>query len=206
MDNRYLRQGPLDHIPISAELEADQGDNDATVVLEDRGFRGQIVLRGRASDAEFFDAVSDITGLRPSKETNVVTGGPGFPRLLWLGPEEWLLVTEDEESSRVMSGLTNSFKGRHVQVVDNSDAYAILGVKGANARNILAKGCTLDLHERVFHSGCSTRTLLGQVQIILYQVTDDPDYEIHVHRSFSEFLWEWFVDAGQEFGLKTVRS
>ena len=72
MDNRYLRQGPLDHIRISAELEADQGGNEATVVLEDRGFRGQIVLRGRASDAEFFDAVSDITGLRSSKETNAV--------------------------------------------------------------------------------------------------------------------------------------
>ena len=205
MDNRYLRQGPLDHIRISAELEADQGGNEATVVLEDRGFRGQIILRSRASDAEFFDAVSDITGLRPSKETNVVTGGPGFPRLLWLGPEEWLLVTEDEESGRIMLGLTNSFEGSHVQVVDNSDAYAIVGVTGANARNILAKGCTLDLHERVFHSGCSTRTLLGQVQVILHQVTDDPDYEIHVHRSFAEFLWEWFVDAGQEYGLKTLR-
>ena len=205
MDNRYLRQGPLDHIPILAELEADDGGNEATVVLEDRGFRGQIVLRGRASDAEFFDAVSDITGLRPSKETNVVTGGPGFPRLLWLGPEEWLLVTEDEESGRIMLGLTNSFKGRYVQVVDNSDAYAIVGVTGASARNILAKGCTLDLHERVFRSGCSTRTLLGQVQVILHQVTDYPDYEIHVHRSFAEFLWEWLVDAGQEYGLKTVR-
>jgi len=205
MDNGYMRQGPLDYIPISAELEADQGGNEATVVLEDRGFRGQIVLQGKASDAEFFDAVSDITGLRPSKETNVVTGGPGFPRLLWLGPEEWLLVTEDEESGRIMLELTNSFKGRHVQVVDNSDAYAIVGVTGASARNILAKGCTLDLHERVFHSGCSTRTLLGQVQVILHQVTDDPDYEIHVHRSFAEFLWEWLVDAGQEYGLKTVR-
>jgi sarcosine oxidase subunit gamma len=91
-------------------------------------------------------------------------------------------------------------------LVDNSDAYAIVGVRGASARNILAKGCTLDLHERVFHSGCSTRTLLGQVQVILHQVTDDPDYEIHIHRSFAEFLWEWLVDAGHEYGLKTVRS
>jgi sarcosine oxidase subunit gamma len=104
-----------------------------------------------------------------------------------------------------MLELTNIFKGRHVQVVDNSDAYSIVGVRGASARNILAKGCTLDLHERVFRSGCSTRTLLGQVQVILRQVTDEPDYEIHVHRSFAEFLWEWLVDAGQEYGLKTVR-
>ena len=200
-----MRQGPLDYITISAELEADQVGNNATVVLEDRGFRGQIVLRGRASDSVFVDAVSDIIGLRLTKETNVVTGGPGFPRILRLGPEEWLLVTEDEESGRVMLGLNNSFESGHVRVIDNSDAYAIVGVTGANARDILAKGCTLDLHERVFHSGCSTRTLLAQVQVILHQVTDDPDYEIHVHRSFAEFLWEWFVDAGQEYGLKTLR-
>ena len=54
MDNRYLRQGPLDHIRISAELEADQVGNEATVVLEDRGFRGQIVLRGRALRCRIF--------------------------------------------------------------------------------------------------------------------------------------------------------
>ena len=111
MDNKYLRQGPLDYIPISAELEVDQGGTKATVVLEDRGFRGQIVLRGKTSDTEFCDAVSDVTGLRPSTDLCMMPNKLGLPRLLCLGPEEWLLVTEDNESSRIMLELTNSFEG-----------------------------------------------------------------------------------------------
>ena len=84
-----------------------------------------------------------------------------------------------------------------MQVLDSSDPKAVSGLTGKDARDLLMKGCPVDLHEREFHSGCSTRTLLGKVEVIIHQVSDRPEYDIYVHRSFSEFLWDWLEDAAQ---------
>lgn len=205
MVDEYLRQGPLDFVKIPPRIKGDQDTHDGSALLIDLGLRGQIALRGSLSVSGFADAVENIIGLRPVEQQNTAIGGENFPRLLRLGPDEWLVVTKDAMRNETALNLNKSFRDYHVQAVDLSDAKAVIGLTGKNARSILMKGCPLDLHERVFHSGCSTRTILGKVQVILHQVTDEPGYDIYVHRSFSEFLWEWLEDSGQEFELQRFR-
>ena len=206
MVDAYQRQGPLDFVQIPPEGEGDQGTGNGTVILVDRGFRGQISLRGDVLVSGFADVVEKYIGLRPEEQPKIAKGGEGFPRLLWLGPDEWLLVTTDEMTNETLLKLNGSLKSYHVQVLDISDAKAVIGLTGKDARDLLMKGCPVDLHEREFHSGCSTRTLLGKVEVIIHQVSDRPEYDIYVHRSFSEFLWDWLEDAAQEFASSTFRS
>ena len=61
----------------------------------------------------------------------------------------------------------------------------------------LAKGCTLDLHPRVFGLGHVVQSTLARVDVILVQVSGDGDlaFDIHVGRSFAEYLWLWLEDA-----------
>ena len=206
MADNILYHGPLDHFDIPHTLEAAQGKHDAIAVLEECGFRGQVVLRGDVKTLAFQEPVENILGFRLPVEPTTASGGAGFPRVLWLGPEEWLIVTQDADSAMTVARLDEALVGQHVQVVDVSDARAIFNISGISARKILTKGCPLDLHPRVFTAGHSTRTVIGKVQIILHQVSERPDYDIYVHRSLAEYLWEWLEDAGLEYGIQVVRD
>ena len=102
--------------------------------------------------------------------------------------------------------LAAALAGQHVQLLDVSDSRAVIGLRGLRARNVLLKGCPLDLHPRVFRARFSTRTVVSRVQIILHQIKETPEYEIYVHRSFAEYLWAWLEDAGLEYGVRIARA
>ena len=200
------RQTPLGHLDIAAQAIADPDLQDAGTVLTELGFRGQIILRGDSTASAFCSSVEEIVGFGPPVEPTTATGGTGFPRLLWLGPNEWLLVTEDALRTKTAERLAAALAGQHVKLLDVSDSRAVIGLRGLRARNVLLKGCPLDLHPRVFRARFSTRTVVGRVQIILHQIKETPEYEIYVHRSFAEYLWAWLEDAGLEYGVRIARA
>ena len=195
------RHGPLDQYKVVSQSEANRDEQNAEVLLTDCRFRGQIIVRGNTDVPEFADAIERVVGLRPPVESTTAVGGTGFPRLLWLGPDEWLVLTEDALREKTLDQLTEKLVGQHFQVVDVSDARAVIGLTGPRARNVLEKGCPLDLHSRVFGAGRSTRTIVARVQIILHQVTEVPDYDIYVQRSLAEYLWAWLEDARHEYEI-----
>ena len=228
MVDAYLRQSPLAHLGLGARAVADEGVADAGVRLGERPFRGQIALRGDAGKKAFRDAVAGVlgqalprepntsamplpatgvSGQAPPREPNTVAGGDDLaagPRILWLGPDEWLVVTAPEEAARTLADLAAALAGRRAAVTDVSESRAVLGLAGPNAREVLMKGCGLDLHPRVFGPGRCAQTAFARCHLLLHQIADEPAYELYVHRSFAEYLWAWLEDAAAEYGLKVV--
>ena len=72
MPDNILYHGPLDHLDIPHTLEAAQGKHDAIAVLEECGFRGQVVLRGDVKTLEFQEPVRCLL---------LFTPGPTNPNL-----------------------------------------------------------------------------------------------------------------------------
>ena len=109
-----------------------------------------------------------------------------------------------------MSFISKAFKTRASKYADNakvtlgSDARAVIALGGEAAREVLMKGCSLDLHPRVFGPGSCAQSTLALAQIILEQVEDGPDYRLYVGRSFAPYLWQWLCDAAGEFGLRVL--
>ena len=68
-------------------------------------------------------------------------------------------------------------------------------------RDLLEKGCSLDLHSRAFQTGHCDQTRLARAAILLHQTDDTPAYDIHVAWSFAAYLWVWLEDAAAEYGL-----
>ena len=201
--SNIFRVSPLAHY---ADVSNQGGvDGRSRVILEELAFCVHLNLRCDPSDSQTLTAASTIFGVGLPLVPNTFHEASDI-RIHWLGPDEWLLVTTDEMKNETLLKLNGSLKSYHVQVLDISDAKAVIGLTGKDARDLLMKGCPVDLHEREFHSGCSTRTLLGKVEVIIHQVSDRPEYDIYVHRSFSEFLWDWLEDAAQEFASSTFRS
>ena len=68
----------------------------------------------------------------------------------------------------------------------------------------MAKGCSIDLHPRVFVSGSAAQTTVGLAGVILLALTadgdaDQGDYLLLVRSSFARYLADWLLDAAAEF-------
>ena len=126
--------------------------------------------------------------------------------MLWVGPDEWLFVTPERRLDRIERALRDALEGQHTALTDVSHSRAVVVLSGPYAREVLAKGCTLDLHPRVFGPGRCAQSRLAKCQALIHQTTDAPEFEIHVQRSFAQYAWTWLEDAGQEFGVRIVSA
>ncbi len=71
-----------------------------------------------------------------------------------------------------------------------------------DARDLLAKGCSLDLHPTVFRKGTAAQTMLGLAGVVLIALDDaGADYRILVRSTFARYLADWLIDAAEEFGV-----
>jgi len=201
MVERYLRQSPLAHLRLAARVSP---RGEAAVSLNDGGFLGQLSLRGFA-DAAFVAAVESAIALAPPREPNRVAQN-GESRILWLGPDEWLVVTHEDKTEAYSKKLLELLEGQHFAIADVSEARALIGISGPKARDTLAHGCSLDLHPRVFRTDQCAQTLLARIPIILHQRDDVPSYDIFVQRSLAEYLWNWLEDAAKPYGVAVVEG
>ena len=79
-------------------------------------------------------------------------------------------------------------------------------MSGPSARDVLAKGCPLDLHPAVFGPGDCAQTLLAKANVTLRCVDDSPRFELIVRRSFAEYAALWLHDAAMEYGCAVLPS
>lgn len=168
--------------------------------VRERAGLGHLNLRGDAADARFHQAVLACVGIALPDEPNRWIAGVGGV-LLWLGPDEWLLITAGGKETAMTRRLEAALDGLHAGVTDVSGGQTVIVLRGAHARDLLAKGCGLDLHPRRFGPGDCAQSLLERVGVCIRQVDDAPTYELVVRRSFADYLGRWIVDAGAEFGL-----
>lgn len=217
MAEPYLRQSPLAHLHLMARAAASSkegGNGEAGVTLSERPYAGQLILRGDAEDPRFMAAVEEALGLAPPVRPNRVAT-KGKAAILWLGPDEWLAVTppgtESKTAARLQAALGKSCDEEgggplHAAVVDVTESRAVIRLAGENAREVLMKGCGLDLHPKAFTPGHCAQSTLAKAQIILRQVDKAPTYDLHVARSLAEYLWAWLEDAGGEYGVTVAEG
>lgn len=198
MADTLLRQSALAHLGLEARAVA--APTEAGVTLCERTFRDQLALRGDPEAESFVAAVESVLGVPPPLEANTVASRRGVS-LLWLGPDEWLVVLADGRGAKAMGQLEEALSGQHFLVSDVSCSRTVIGLAGAHAREVLAKGCSLDLHPREFGAGRCAQSSLAHAHVLLHQLDDAPTFDLYVHRSFADYLWQWLEDAATEYGL-----
>jgi sarcosine oxidase subunit gamma len=179
-------------------LDGRPGTGADTAVMVEHPHAGKIDLRGDAADQAFLDAVKHAVGAAPPADANTVATD-GHNEILWLGPDEWLVVTPEDAQGAMEAALGEALAGRHVSVVDTTDARTTIRIHGAHAREVLMKGCPLDLHPRAFGPGRCAQSVIAKADVLIHQRDDAPTYDIYVLCSFSRYLWDWLVDAAREF-------
>jgi len=208
MVDAYRLRSPLAHLGLEARAHAEAEVSGTGVVMREIPYRGLINIRGNAGDKAFMDAVEKAVRVAPPLGANTVAGKPATTRIMWLGPDEWLVITKPDSAERAFNALCKNLKadGLHAAVTDSSHARTCIEISGPRAREVLQKGCPLDLHPSKFGPGQSSQCIVSKVGVMLTQTAaarnGDPTYELYALRSFSTYLWTWLEDAAQEYGLK----
>ncbi|MGY1829736.1 sarcosine oxidase subunit gamma [Geodermatophilus sp. SYSU D01180] len=134
----------------------------------------------------------------PTTPNTWVPAGTG--RAVWLGPDEWLLTSTTEAPAELEARVRAAVLPLGGSATDVSAQRIGLRLTGARVRDVLAKGCAIDLHPRVFGRGSSAQTTLGRAGVVLLGLSDGgDDVVVLVRSSFAGYLADWLLDAALEF-------
>lgn len=160
---------------------------------------GHLNLRADCSDNDCVEALESQLG--QSLPTTPNTLSEGEHRIYWLGPDEWLILTDLPQAALLMEKLRKSVTGKHVALNDVSGGQIVLRLDGTGVRDLLAKGCTLDLHPRVFTAGMCAQSGLAKANVLIGLAGQAESFDIVVRRSFSDYLLRWLLQGADEFGV-----
>ena len=192
------RISPLDHFRKTNPGSEHGGG--AAVVISERPFLGHLNLRGDTSDGAFTGGVERALGFALPIEPNTVSVGDGI-QALWLGPDEWLIVTPQDEDTAVADALAEALSGVFSSVTDITGGQTLITLSGKYARDVLAKGCSLDLHPRALGEGMCAQTIVAGANVTLRWAGPGPSFDLIVRRSFADYLAHWLHDAALEYGV-----
>jgi sarcosine oxidase subunit gamma len=197
--HHVLHRSPLDGFADRfAAVSAARGTGGTGLIrLAEVPFLAQVNLRldagGPAADA----VGAALGGPLPVQPGTSMRSGDRS--VLWLGPDEWLVVGAPGTEQELMARLSSAVGAQPASIVDTSAARTTLLVAGRRAADLLSHGCALDLHPRAFPVGACVQTMLARAQIVLVNLGAEPSYRVLVRASYAGYLADWLLDAASEY-------
>ena len=121
-------------------------------------------------------------------------------RILWNGPNNWLLVSSKKE---ILKEINEKLVEADFAITNVSHSRAIIQIEGKNTKEILKKGCPFNFNE-LKKDNCLNSTYNG-MSVTIDMLDDNPDkVRIFTLRSFGESFYHSITDACLEFGYKGI--
>ncbi|HEX6352934.1 sarcosine oxidase subunit gamma [Actinophytocola sp.] len=133
----------------------------------------------------------------PTEPGTWVYGDDG--QIIWLGPDEWLVTSVSAAPHELEARLGAAVRPHGGAAIDVSAQRTRIRVSGRHARDVLATGCSLDLHPAAFPAGTAAQSTLGQAPVLLLGLGEGNDFRVFVRPSFAGYLADWLLDAACEF-------
>src|SRR5690242_3843264 len=89
-------------------------------------------------------ALDQVVGAAWPRETGVAASG--LVEVLCIGPTEWLVIDGNSDGPRLSARIQAALTGSSLRATDVSQSLVRLGLDGSDVCDLLAKGCSLDLH------------------------------------------------------------
>ena len=161
----------------------------------------KINLRGNLENKEFVSKIGKIIGMILPKES-CSTSIKEKITSLWLGPNEWLLVSNNEipketniyELEQVL--FDNISKTNLGAITNVTDHFTIFKLSGSNIFEVLSKGCPFDFSSDDFGDNTVVQSILNHVDVTIHCRSEN-DVDLYVRRSFAGYLWDWLKDSAK---------
>jgi heterotetrameric sarcosine oxidase gamma subunit len=119
------------------------------------------------------------------------------------GPDQFLALRPMTSASSGIA-LRDAFAGT-ASVSDQSHGRCLIGITGPNARDALAKLCSLDLDNSAFPARSAAATMVDYTSVNLWRLDDENGvarFCMLVPASFAQSLWHGLIEAGAEYGVE----
>ena len=134
----------------------------------------------------------------PNENSKVTTNNK--TRILWNAPKTWLIISDKENIIDIIKGKCSE---ENFAITDISHSRAVIQIKGAQAREVLKKGCPLNISEFEINN-CAGSVFHG-ITIVVDCINVNPDtFNLLTLRSFGESFYHHITDAALEFGYVGV--
>jgi heterotetrameric sarcosine oxidase gamma subunit len=180
--------------------------------LRIRPVMGRTLLRVKT----WTSGMSGTSKLRPSGVTGVPPGQrfaiagvelparvgatvPGELSVLCTGPSDWLLVARQALSWPARGSIEADCAGQSLALVDLSSGLSVIEIEGGRARDLLSKGCGLDLDRSAFAYPRCARTRFAQLAVVVEALEDQDSLDLYVAASHAHYLNEWLNHGALEF-------
>lgn len=162
--------------------------------------RNIAILRLRGfDDAVLAQIERQLSGPLP-RSPNRATGQ--IPRMIWLAPAEWMIIDGPSDWKPLREAACGAVVAHVADIGEGEVSYE---VSGERAVDLIAKGCTLDLHPRVFQVDCTAQSALAQTFVIIEKrAAKEPLFHLYADASYAHHLELWFEDAMVEFRLQDI--
>lgn len=178
--------------PVSALKNAVYHDGIAQI--SEMGPVGMITLRGDLSAKPFQKAAIAAAGVNmPDQRKCLIEGDHG---MAWMSPDEVLILCAYEDVGAKLLDLQEKLNGTHALAVNVSDARAVFEVRGAYAREVMAKLAPVDLAPAAFTPGMIRRTRLAQVPAAFWMPQEDV-FRVICFRSVAQYVFDLLSVAAQ---------
>ena len=172
-------------------------DNFNGISIKERDLVGKINLRGKSADKEFMKNVGSVLDLVLPVEPNVRVSNNNI-NIIWLGPNEWLIETNKDETDKILTLLKSNLNQQKTAITDVSFNRTILRLKGDQVFTLLSKYLVINL-EKVLKTNYSVaQTIFIKVPILLIRNNDNNEttsVDIHLNRSHAKYVYELLIDG-----------
>lgn len=155
-------------------------------------YSGFLDLRGNAAVRQ---VCGDQLGLSlPAAANQLETAADG--RIVYcISDNHWILQVNDGQQDDVLQMLEQAAAELSHAFVDVSDMYVRIRLSGAESREVLSQGVSVDIHPREFPLGATVRTGLAKTTAQLHYVDDEPTFIITVYSSYQQYAMDWLQTA-----------
>ena len=207
MSNEMKFESPLFYVQSSFNKGVTAGgifnaEAECGLVVKEAPLSAHLTLRGDSKDIAFCKGVAKTLGVQLPREA-CTYHQQGNTRIYWLGPSEWLIIARGGQAQIIEAALRKSLKG-HIAIVDVSAGQTCINLRGEGVATVLKKSTVYDLEawdHATSNAGRVVQTTFAKSSVVISNRFDG-SYDLIIRRSFADYIAQWLLDAGEEFGCR----
>lgn len=188
---------------LSAHMQPGRfgAEGDTPIQLSERRAAIAQVMARKGQDSALRAAFKSTLGFDlPGPGSSATSGST---TAIWIAPETWLILRQESQGDELIRELTSAC-GATASIADQTWGKSVVRISGARARDVLAKGCRIDLHQRAFGPSNSAVTPIAHIHAALLQVDAAPTFDLIVPSTLARDFVEWLRLGAAEFGYEVV--
>ena len=173
------------------------------VTIEELSLSGKINIRGKSSDKEFMKNIGSALNLVLPIEPNVRIFNNNIS-IMWLGPNEWLVITPENEKGGIISLLNSNLNPQKTAITDVSFNRTILRLEGEKVFTLLSKFLVANLEKILKTNFSVAQTIFIKIPVLFVRNNTDEEptsLDLHLNRSHTKYVYELLVDGSKNLNI-----